>query len=83
MIVYNTNTVKLFLEDYSLFGTRLNETRKSRGFTAQQIADVAGVNLQSYRKYESNNRQPSYEMLVKIAEKLEVTTDYLLGRSEV
>jgi len=70
------------MENFSVFGKRLNETRKSKGYTAQQIADVAGVNLPSYRKYESNDRQPSYEILIKIADKLEVTTDYLLGRSE-
>ena len=65
-----------------MFGARLNEARKLKGFTAQQIADIAGVNLASYRKYESDDRQPSYEILVKIANKLEVTTDYLLGRIE-
>jgi len=76
------NTVKHVLEVYYMFGARLNEARKLKGFTAQQIADIAGVNLASYRKYESDDRQPSYEILVKIANKLEVTTDYLLGRIE-
>ena len=65
-----------------MFGKRLNNIRKSRGFTAQQIADSININLHSYRKYESNDRQPSYEILIKLADKLNVSTDYLLCRDE-
>ena len=61
-----------------MIGKTLNETRKTKSFTAQQMADHLSIGLHSYRKYESNDRQPSLEMLVKIAVKLDVTTDYLL-----
>jgi len=64
-----------------MIGETLNLTRKSKGITAQQMADCLGINLRSYRAYESNDRQPSLQMLIKIAEKLNVTTDYILGRS--
>lgn len=64
-----------------MFGKVLNQTRKSRGFTAQQMADEVGINLHSYRKYERGTRQPSFEILVKLADKLDVTTDFLLGRT--
>ena len=63
-----------------MIGDLLNKTRKAQGFTAQQMADHLGITLRSYRHYESNGRQPSLQMLVKIADKLNVTTDYLLGR---
>ena len=63
-----------------MIGKILNKTRKSRELTAQQMADYLNINLRSYRAYESNDRQPSLQVLVKIADKLEVTTDYLLGR---
>ena len=65
-----------------MFGTRLNKTRKTKGYTAAQMAEVAGVNLHSYRKYESNDRQPSYDILIKLADTLDVSTDFLLGRVE-
>jgi transcriptional regulator with XRE-family HTH domain len=65
-----------------LFGKRLNEIRKSKGFTAKHMAIVAGVNLHSYRKYERDTRQPSYEILIRIADALNVSTDYLLCRDE-
>lgn len=63
-----------------MFGEILNRTRKLRGITAQQMADCLDINLRSYRAYESNDRQPSFDMLVKISDKLNVSTDYLLGR---
>lgn len=44
------------------------------------MADFLDINLRSYRAYESNDRQPSFDMLVRIADKLNVTTDYLLCR---
>jgi len=63
-----------------MIGHNLNKTRKSQGITAQQMADHLNINLHSYRAYENNRRQPSLQMLVKIADRLNVTTDYLLCR---
>ena len=65
-----------------MFHTRLNETRKSKGITAQQMADSLCVNIRSYRAYESADRSPNIEVLVKIADILDVSTDYLLCRDE-
>ena len=62
-----------------MFGQLLNKSRKEAGFTAQQMADCLGVNLSSYRMYESNKRRPSFESLVKITAKLGVSADYLLS----
>ena len=61
-----------------MFGQRLNKTRKNAGFTAQQMADCLGVTISSYRMYESNKRRPSYESLIKLSDKLDVTIDALL-----
>ena len=63
-----------------MIGEVLNKTRKSQGLTAQEMANYLNINLRSYRAYESNDRQPSLLTLIKIADKLNVTTDYLLGR---
>lgn len=62
------------------FGKRLNQTRKERGKTAQNMADMLGIGIRSYRAYESNTREPYYETLVKIADYLDVSTDFLLCR---
>lgn len=65
-----------------MFNERLNQTRKSKGVTAQQMADLLHINIRSYRAYESADRSPSLEILVKIADILEVSTDYLLCRDD-
>lgn len=65
------------------FGKRLNEARKQRGYTAQQMADVLEIGLRSYRAYESGDREPSFKTLVMIADYLEVSTDFLLGREKL
>lgn len=64
------------------FGKRLNQTRKERGKTAQNMADMLGIGIRSYRAYESNTREPYYETLVKIADYLDVSTDFLLCRDD-
>lgn len=63
-----------------MFNDRLNKTRKEKGVTAQQMADKLCINIRSYRAYESADRSPNLEILVKIADILNVSTDYLLGR---
>nr|DAW70641.1 MAG TPA: helix-turn-helix domain protein [Caudoviricetes sp.] len=65
-----------------MFSKRLNETRKAHGFTAQQMADYLCINIRAYRKYESADTMPNLISLVKIADKLNVSTDYLLCRTE-
>lgn len=64
------------------FGYRLNQVRKDRGKTAQNMADMLSIGLRSYRAYESGDREPNYEALVKIADYLDVSTDYLLCRDD-
>ena len=65
-----------------MFGQRLNQTRKSKGYTAQKMACMLSVSLRTYRNYESEHSYPSLETLVKIADILSVSTDYLLGRDQ-
>jgi transcriptional regulator with XRE-family HTH domain len=65
-----------------MFGKRLNETRKSKGFTAQFMADALHIAIRSYRMYESDHRSPPLDTLVKIADILNVSIDYLLGRDD-
>ncbi len=65
-----------------MFSKRLNETRKLKHITAQQMADALSMGLRSYRNYESGNRFPSPETLIKIADILDVSIDYLMGRDD-
>lgn len=65
-----------------MFPTRLNATRKGRGYTAQNMADYLGVTLRTYRHYESGHSQPNFDCLVRIADRLDVSLDYLLCRDD-
>ena len=63
-------------------GKQLREIRIQRKKTQQEMADLIGVALQSYQRYEQGEREPSLSTLVALADALEVTTDYLLGRED-
>lgn len=63
-----------------MFPERLNQTRKERGLTAQEVADKVGVALRTYRNYENGTRKPSLDSLVMIADILDVSVDFLLCR---
>ena len=57
---------------------RLIALRKERGLTQQQMAETIGIHVNSLKKYESGQAQPSLDVLKKIALALHVSTDFLL-----
>ncbi|MCM1400340.1 MAG: helix-turn-helix transcriptional regulator [Clostridium sp.] len=63
-----------------MFNKRLRQMRMQRKLTQQNMADKLGVSLNAYQKYEQAERSPSLECLVAIADILDTSTDYLLGR---
>ena len=65
-----------------MFASRLRSVRMHRKLTQQKMADLLSVSLNAYQKYEQRERAPSLETLVRIADELNVSIDYLLGRDE-
>lgn len=65
-----------------MFNTRLREMRLKRGYTQQRLADTLDIALRSYQCYETGTRTPNYTLLIRIADTLNVSLDYLLGRDE-
>lgn len=63
-----------------MFNKRLREMRMKRNFTQQKLSDILGIAIRSYQCYETGTRTPNYELLIKIADVLDVSLDYLLGR---
>lgn len=63
-----------------MFNKRLRKMRMKRNLTQQNMADAINVALRSYQCYETGTRTPSYDLLVRIADTLDVSIDYLLGR---
>lgn len=56
------------------------EAREKQKMTQDEIADKLGVARATYGRYESGQRECSFETLRKLADILCVSTDYLLGR---
>jgi len=64
--------------------TRLKELRSEKRITQEQLAEAVGLERSSIGKYEGNqNVVPSVEILNAIADYFNVTTDYLLGRTNL
>ena len=63
-----------------MFEQRIRFLRQSHELNQVQLAEKLGVTKQSVSNWENDNIVPSVDMLEKIADFFNVTTDYLLGR---
>lgn len=64
------------------FGKRVKELRQRAGLTQQQLAERILVSKAAISNYELYERNPSPEILIKLARVFHVSTDYLLGIEE-
>ena len=62
-------------------GTRLKELRLEREWTQGQVGKRVGGTASIISAYETGIRQPSYEVLIRLAHLYDVSSDYLLGIS--
>lgn len=58
---------------------KLKELRTKRNLTQQQVADHIGCSAVVYSRYENGVRQPSIEVLLRLADLFGVSVDALLG----
>ena len=65
-----------------ILGERLKQLRDEFGFD-QEMGRKLNITSSAYGYYEQGRNEPPLETLVKIAEIFNVTTDYLLGRSDI
>ncbi len=63
-----------------MLGNRIKELRISHSLNQVEFAKELSVAKQTVSNWENNNIQPSIDMLVKIADFFNVSTDYLLNR---
>lgn len=67
-------------DDSGVFSVRLRTARELRGLSQGELAARAGLPPTSISHFESGTRKPSFDNLRRLANTLEVTADYLLGR---
>lgn len=61
---------------------KLKELREEKGYLQKFVADKIGVRGNTLSGYENGTRSPDPEMIIKLAELYDVSTDYLLGRTD-
>ncbi len=66
-----------------MIGERLAEMRKDHGDTQAALAGRLGVSLPTVRAWEQEKSSPSHEMLVAICRLYDVSSDYLLGLTDL
>jgi len=64
-------------------GARIKELRKRQGLTQDQMVEKLNMNRANFSHYERDTAVPPSEVLGKIADILNTSTDYLLGRTEL
>lgn len=65
-----------------MFKERLSECRIQSELSQTDVAQILNITRQAYNHYETGQRQPPQEVLVKLADLFKVSLDYLLGRED-
>lgn len=64
------------------FSKRLQELRDERGLSQEQLAKKSMLQSSAISHFETGARKPSFDNLRKLADALETTVDYLMGRTD-
>ena len=62
---------------------KLKELRKQRKLNQQAVADVLNCSQAVYSRYENGDREPSLEVLIRLADFYKVSLDELVGRTSM
>ena len=63
------------------FSDRLVKAREKRGLNQTELAQKSGLQPAAIGHFERNRRKPSFANVRALAKALEVSADYLLGRT--
>ena len=62
---------------------RLNDLREESDKKQQEIADYLHIKQNTYSQYENSQRQLPIDILIKLARYYNVSTDYILGLTDI
>ena len=66
-----------------MLGNRIKQLREELGLKQEELANKLSISPSAIGMYETNKREPNNELTIKLADFFGVTTDYLLGKSDV
>ncbi|MEJ2445726.1 MAG: helix-turn-helix transcriptional regulator [Exilibacterium sp.] len=64
------------------FSERLRLLRSARNIKQSRLAELLGISPRSYNRWERGGNLPHLDMLIKIADILQVSLDELVGRTK-
>lgn len=67
----------------ALNNTALKELRKEKKLTQTELASKLDISQKSYSNWESGKAEPTLDNIIKLANILNTTTDFLLGRTNI
>lgn len=65
-----------------MFALKLKELRENLGLSQRALAVKLGVSQSTVGMWESSQREPNFKTIEELANFFDVTTDYLLGRTD-
>ena len=64
------------------FAERLKELRVAKNLSRKQLAETLGTSVRTVSYWEAGARECGFDMLIKLAQILDSTVDYLIGATE-
>lgn len=64
----------------SIISERIKDIRESKGYNQVEFSRKLGLSKQTISNYETGVRQPGLDIVLKIADTFNISTDYILGR---
>lgn len=71
-----------FIEEKLIFANRLRQERERLGLMQKEMAQKLEIPPNTYNGYETGKRSPNLEVARHISDTLEISVDYLLGRTD-
>lgn len=65
-----------------MIGKRIKEIRNNNGLTQKEFAELLGVSESAVKKWELNKVDPTVAVLNTIADKFNLTVDYIIMRTD-
>lgn len=65
------------------FGQRVKELREEKGISRKQLADAMFVSVRLVSYWENDKRECDFETLINLANYLDESIDYILGKTDI